>query len=281
MVSSFSVTRPLGRSLTGLVHGPEDGTPVLFIAGAGTGKSMLFGENLLDERGIRLITMDRPGMGDSDPDPARTPVSTAADYRAFVDGVLGSAESTVPVVANSQGAVFGLAAAVAGWATTLVLASPADEVAHPDVRELLPEAARGLPDLVQSAPDAARDILGSFTADAMRAMVLDGSDAQDRVVYSAPAFDARYRQALAEGFASDGAGYIADTMMAMAPWPFDLAEISAPVSVLFGARDQVHSPDHGVILTSRIPQAHRTVLNEAGGALLWTHANLVLDAAIA
>ncbi|GAA1230520.1 hypothetical protein GCM10009588_04110 [Microbacterium phyllosphaerae] len=251
----------------------------MFIAGAGSGKSMIFGDDLLDTRGIRLITMDRPGMGSSDPDPARTPASTAADYRAFVAAVLGVATPTVPIIANSQGALFGLAAAAQGWAQTLVLASPADEVAHPSVRALLPEAARALPDLVQSAPDVARDLLGSFTPDAMRTMVLDGSDVEDRAVYTARDFDALYRAALAEGFAGHG-GYVADTMMATAPWPVDLDEITVPVTVLFGARDRVHSPDHGLLLAARIPHARRTVLSEAGGALLWTHPDLVIDAAL-
>ncbi|WP_423494163.1 alpha/beta hydrolase [Microbacterium esteraromaticum] len=274
------MSHPSGRLLTGLVHGPENGTPVLFIAGAGTGKSMAFGDGLLDTCGIRLLTMDRPGMGDSTADPARTPTSTAEDYRVFVAAVLGTPDAEVPVIANSQGALFGLAAAAQGWAQTLVLASPADEVANPTVRGLLPEAARALPELAQRAPDAARDLLSSFTPDAMRTMVLSGSDPQDRAFYTAPGFDARYRTALAEGFGDDGSGYVADTMMASTPWPVDLASITIPVTVLFGARDQVHSPDHGSFLTDRLPRARRTVIPEAGGALLWTHADVVFDAAL-
>ncbi len=203
---------------------------------------MIFGEDLFDAYGVRLITMDRAGMGGSTPDPARTAASTAADYRAFVVSVTGDEHPTVSLVANSQGALFGLAAAAEGWAQNLVLVSPADEVAHPSVHALLPEAARTLPDLVQNAPDAARDLLRSFTPEAMRTMVRDGSDERDRAVYSGPAFDALYRTALAEGFTGSGVGYVADTMMAAARWDIDLSAITIPVTVLFGARDQVHSP---------------------------------------
>jgi len=280
MPSVFSVSRPSGRSLTGLVHGPVDGTPILFIAGAGTGKSMVFGEDLLKICGIRLITMDRPGMGGSDPDLTRTPASTADDYRAFAAAVLGVTNPNLPIVANSQGAVFGLAAAAQGWAQNLVLASPADEVANPSVRALLPETARALPDLAQSKPDAARDLLRSFTPHAMHAMVLNGSDAQDRAVYAAPTFDTLYQTALAEGFAREGSGYIADTIMAITRWPLDLDAITTPVAVLFGADDQVHSPDHGALLTTRLPNARRTVISNAGGALLWTHSDLVFNTAL-
>ncbi len=241
---------------------------------------MLFGEDLLETRGIRLITMDRPGMGGSDPDRTRTPASTADDYRAFVAGVLGVTNPSVSIVANSQGAVFGLAAAAQGWAHNLVLASPADEVADPSVRALLPETARALPDLAQSQPDAAREFLRSFTPDAMRAMVLEGSDAQDRAVYTEPAFDVRYQTALAEGFARQGNGYVADTIMALTRWPIEFAAIATPVAVLFGSGDQVHSPDHGALLTARLTNAQRTVVSNAAGALLWTHSDLVFDAAL-
>src|SRR5690606_20752005 len=100
-----------GRRLAGRSFGPERGRPVLFIAGAGTGKSMRFGD--LDRANVRLITMDRPGMGSSDVAFERDLTSTAEDYRVFVREVVGDVQP--PVVANSQGGVFGLAAAAAGW----------------------------------------------------------------------------------------------------------------------------------------------------------------------
>lgn len=197
-----------------------------------------------------------------------------------VESKPGVTNPSVPIVANSQGAVFGLAAAAQGWAQNLVLASPADEVANPSVRALLPETARALPDLAQSKPNAARDLLYSFTPHAMRAMVLDGSDEQDRAVYTAPAFDALYQTALAEGFARAGSGYVADTIMAITRWPIDLAAITTPVAVLFGAGDQVHSPDRGTLVTTRLPNAQRAVISNAAGALLWTHSDLVFNTAL-
>lgn len=276
----LTVVTPGGRALTGTSYGPADGRPVLFIAGAGIGRAMAFGEDLLDARGVRLIAMDRPGMGGSDLDPERTVASTAADYRVFVAGILDDDNATVPVVANSQGGLFGLAAADQGWVSTLVLVSPADEVAHPSVRALLPESAGALPDLVTEDPVQARALLGSFTAEGLQSMILDGSDPADRAVYAEPAFVRRFAAALAQGFANGGEGYVVDTMAAMASWPIDLSRVAGAVIVLFGDRDHVHSPDHGAVLASRLPGARRTVIPDAGGALLWTHADLILDAAL-
>lgn len=269
-----------GRVLTGASFGPVDGDPVLFIAGAGTGRAMSFGEHLLDARSVRLITMDRPGMGGSDINSTRTISSTAADYREFLTKALNDEAVTVPVVANSQGGMFGLAAAAEGWASTLVLASPADEVAHPSVGHLLAESARRLPDLVADDPVQARILLSSYTREDLLAMILSGSDPVDQAVYSDPNFAQKFAVALEQGFSNNGEGYVIDTMAAMEAWRIELKRIKIPVFVLYGEKDYTHSPDQGAILTSRIPGARRILIPEAGGALLWTHAERILDLAL-
>ncbi|MBM7503907.1 alpha/beta fold hydrolase [Agromyces aurantiacus] len=271
---------PSGRTLAGAAYGPVDGTPVLFVAGAATGKAMRFGDDQLGRRSVRLLCLDRPGMGDSDPDPERTVASTAEDYRVFASAALGAAAPSLPVVANSQGSVFGLEIAARGWASSLTLVSPADEVAHPAIHRMLPAQVAELVDLVRDDPDAARGVFAAFTAEAMEQMVLTGSPERDRAVYEDPAFAAVYRAALAEGFANGGAGYVADTMMAMSPWSVDPGAVTCPVAVLFGADDRSHSPDLGETLAGRIPGSSRRVLPGEGGSLLWTRADLVLDVAL-
>ena len=84
--------------------------------------------------------------------------------------------------------------------------------------------------------------------------------------------------ALEEAFAQGPDGYARDTLLAMSPWPLDVSSIEVPVDLWYGARDMspVHSPDHGATLARRIPGARRHVLDEAGGALLWTHGAAVL-----
>ncbi|KRC62466.1 hypothetical protein ASE14_01100 [Agromyces sp. Root81] len=273
---SLNVITRDGRTLSGLGFGPPSGNPALFIAGAATGKSMSFGGALLDQMNVRLLTMDRPGMGASTADGGRTLASTVDDYRSFVAGVLETSDISIPVVANSQGSVFGLGIAAAGWASRLTLVSPADELAHPEIHAMLPAEATRLSDLARAKSEEAEAILGSFTAEAMEAMVLAGSDAGDRAFYTSPGFLPTYRRSLAEGFASAGAGYVLDTLIAMRAWDLQLDDIECPVSILFGAHDLGHSPDHAATLARRIPGARREVLGDAGGALLWTHSREVL-----
>lgn len=108
---------------------------------------------------------------------------------------------------------------------------------------LQPEAT-GLADLAQQDPTAAAEMLSGFDAEAMEQMVLNSSGPEDRA------------------------------------WNLPFDRIRVPASVLFGAKDLTHSPDHGEVLASRIPGARRTVFEDAGGALLWTHARSVLEAAL-
>lgn len=267
-----------GRLLAGASYGPADGRPVLFVAGAATGKSMTFGENYLDDARVRLLTMDRPGMGDSTADPERTISSTAADYLTFARSVFGEVRPSV--VANSQGSVFALALALGGEIDRLVLVSPADEVAHPDIHAMLPAEATALSDLAQQEPGKAALILQGFSAEAMEGMVLNSAGVVDRDFYRSEPFLTRYRLALAEGFSNNGEGYVRDTLLAMRSWDLNFGAIRRPVEILFGEQDLGHSPDHGETLTARIPGATRTLFADAGGALLWTHAPTVLKAAI-
>lgn len=268
------------RTLAGCSLGPASGQPVLFMAGAATSKLMAFGHEQLERRDIRLLTMDRAGIGDSTPDPERTLASTAEDYRRFLAGVLGADHPPVPVVANSQGSVFGLSSASAGWAPRLVLVSPADEIAHPSVHAQLSSEATRLADLAATSPEDAAAVLRGFSPSRMEDMVIAGSSPPDRAFYETPGFRETYRRALQEGFANDGVGYVRDTLLALRPWRLDLEGIQTRVHIMFGAHDRTHSPDLGATLSRRIPTSTREVIADAGGALLWTHADTVLDAAL-
>jgi pimeloyl-ACP methyl ester carboxylesterase len=57
-----------------------------------------------------------------------------------------------------------------------------------------------------------------------------------------------------------------------------LDRIGVPVDLWYGGQDAsiVHSPDHGATLAGRIPGATWHLRAEAGGSLLWTHAEEIL-----
>ncbi|WP_245928679.1 alpha/beta fold hydrolase [Murinocardiopsis flavida] len=269
---------PDGRLLGWAEWGPRDGVPVLLVPGAATSRSLGADTGAVDALGVRLISVDRPGLGASSPAPDRTFASFADDIRRFAD-LRGLGR--LPAVANSQGAPFALACAAVGAVGALAVVSGADEVAAPEFRALLPADLRGLVDAVAADRAAAAERLAGFGADAMWAMVTSGAPDADLAVYREPGFERAYRRALAEGFAQGPEGYARDTVLAMGRWPFDPARIAVPVDLWYGALDTAHSPDNGAALAGRIPGALRHVIPGAGGSLLWTHSEDILRTLLA
>ncbi|MFI6738862.1 alpha/beta fold hydrolase [Nonomuraea sp. NPDC050451] len=266
---------PDGRLLGWAEWGPADGTPVLLSPGAATSRRLGFGAGVVDGLGVRLISLDRPGLGASTPSPRRTFAGFADDVQAFA---VRRGLDRPAMVGNSQGAPFALACAARGVTRALAVVAGADEVAAPGFAGALPEDLRRLVDLAVADPDAAERVFAGFTAQAMWDMVTAGSPDCDLAVYQEPSFAAAYRGALDEGFAQGPEGYARDTVLAMGRWDIDLASITVPVELWYGQEDTGHSPDQGASLAARVPGAVRHLVPGIGGAVLWTHAEDVLGA---
>ncbi|MEV5548761.1 alpha/beta hydrolase [Streptomyces sp. NPDC052309] len=264
---------PGGRLLGWAEWGPEDGVPVLLCPGAATSRWLGFGAGVVEALGVRLVSVDRPGLGVSTPAAGRTFSDFAADMRQLC--TMRGLEHP-PVVGNSQGAPFALACAAEGVASALAVVSGADEVAAPEFASVLAADLRDLVERTACDPAGTEEFFAGFTVDAMWDMVMAGSPECDLAVYQDPAFAAAYRRALEEGFSQGAAGYARDTVLAMGRWPFALDEIAVPVDIWYGEQDTTHSPDNGVLLAARMPDAHHHVVPGIGGALLWTHAEPVL-----
>ncbi|MEU9603357.1 alpha/beta hydrolase [Streptomyces sp. NPDC048057] len=264
---------PDGRLLGWAEWGPADGTPVLLCPGAATGRSLGFGADALTALDVRLVSVDRPGLGASTPMPGRTLADFAADVRVLA---ARRGLGRPAAVGNSQGAPFSLACAAADVVGALALVAAADEIADPRFADGLPPELRHLVDLSVRDPDAAEAVFADFTPQHMLDLVRGGSPQCDLLVYGEETFAAAYRRALAEAFAQGAGGYARDTVLAMGRWGIDLAAIRIPVDVWYGTEGRSHSPDHGAGLTARIPGAVRHLVPGAGGAVLWTHAPQIL-----
>ena len=266
-----------GRRLGWSEWGPPGGTPVLLCPGAATSRWLGFGGEVLDDLDVRLVSVDRPGLGASDAAPGRDLNGWAVDVAALVrDRELEGPAA----VGFSQGAPFALACAAAGVVSAVAVVSGTDELAEPSVRaQLVPDVQR-LVDLCVTDPAAATASFTGMGPQAMAEMVTAMSGEADRLVYRDPAFAAAYRRALEEAFAQGSDGYAIDTVLSMTRWPFEASRIGVPVDLWYGTEDTspVHSPDLGAALEARIPRARRHVVDGAGGALLWTEAGRILAA---
>ncbi|MYU20987.1 alpha/beta fold hydrolase [Streptomyces sp. SID8352] len=275
------VRLPDGRLLGWAEWGPADGTPVLLCPGAATSRRLGLGGGLVDAAGVRLISVDRPGLGASDPAPGRTLTSWAVDIRHLVQERALRAPSAVGF---SQGAPFALALAANGLVNAVAVVSGSDELAHPRFAHSLDPQVRDMVDAVAADPGAAEASFAGFgSADTLWDLIITTSPEADRAVYTDPVFQHAFRHAMEEAFSQGPAGYARDTVLAMGRWPFDPADIAVPVDLWYGQQDTspVHSPDLGETLARMIPTATRHLLPAAAGSLLWTHAEAVLRTLLA
>lgn len=270
-----ALTLPDGRTLAWSAWGAAHGTPVLFVPGAGTGRRMTFGADAAARAGIRGWSVDRPGLGGSTADPRRTLRSTADDLARLLDA---HDLDRVAVVASSQGAPFALHLAALGRASSLDLVSPIDELAHRAVEALLDDGRRAFVQRIRERPDEVEAELAGFTADDLLAYVVGSSAPVDRREYEREPLRTMLRDAVGDAFAPGAAGYARDTVLATSPWDVDLDAVAAATTtrIWFGRLDVAHSPDLGATLARRIAGSERRLVDGAGGALLWTHADAIL-----
>lgn len=257
-----------GRRIGWTAWGDERGRPLLFVHGAAlTG---MLGPPADALAGVRWISVDRAGLGRSDPDPAKS-FASVADDTAAVLAALGIERPSA--IAFSQGAPFAVELAGRGALSALAIVSGQDDLTHPATFDRLhPDVAHLVGSAVADAVELEEQLTGFADAAGLWTLIVGGSSDHDRAVYEQPAFAAAFRAALDDGFAQGNAGYARDLVLALGPWPTRPERVTIPVHLWYGLRDAstTHSPDAGATLALRFPSAVRHALPDEGGSLLWT-----------
>lgn len=104
---------PDGRRLGFDEHGPTNGKPLFYFHGSPSSRieaSLYIDENLLERLNVRLIAVDRPGLGLSDFQPNRQMLGWAKDVTSLADHLKLERFS---ILAYSLGGPYGLACAYA------------------------------------------------------------------------------------------------------------------------------------------------------------------------
>ncbi len=276
-----SLTLADGRQLAWSEWGAVDGRPVVFCTGAGLAGCLGFGADCLAELGVRLLAIDRPGLGASSPHPDKTLLSWAADLAEWIQA---QELQQVVAVGFSQGAPFALALAAQGLVAAIAIVAGQDELAHPALHGLLHHDVLTMLEQVSHDPMAfERRFTQVATAEGMLELIMGMCGESDRAIYSQPDLHAALQRALEAGFCQGSQGYARDLTNAMLPWPFALEAIAVPVDLWYGHLDSspVHSPDFGHTLASRLPNATHTVIPDAGAAILWTRSRQILTQLLA
>lgn len=299
MQTPHELRLPDGRDLGYACSGDPDGIPVLHFHG---GLSSKWEGALYDEAargaGLRLISVDRPGIGESSADAARTVRSFAADVAALLAHLSISAAGVIGV---SGGAPYALACAHALPASiraVTVLVGLAD-VTDPTIRTQLAPAMRGLFGLVagrfsplwaalapaalmMNLPGARRTVRPWLR---LVGRVTGAFSPADRRALTHPRFahllEALPAAAFRAPYAGLGSGPAQDVRLLMQPWTFALGEIAQPVQLWYGEADLVTPVFMGEHLQRRLPdatlhvargQGHISMLFEVVDEVLRCHA---------
>jgi pimeloyl-ACP methyl ester carboxylesterase len=274
-----------GRVLAVDDVGDPAGAPVLYLHGTPDSRlSRHPDDGLAAAAGVRLLALDRPGYGGSDPLPAGTgpdawPGWVAAAVGRVLDalGVEGCG-----VLAWSGGTLAALAVAAGlpdrvdrlGIVGGLV---PRQAYDDPAVREA--GAVRlGVIELADAlAPgdlgEAVAPLMAPYPCDAGLAAEhqADQRDAAGAAeLATVPGAAARLAEGLAEAVRRGLAGVAADVEAQARPLAVDLAAVRAPVRLWYGADDRVTPPAFGRWYAAHLPDAQLTVVSGAAHYLALT-----------
>lgn len=261
---------PDGRQLGWSSYGDEAGAAVIALHGTpGSRLKYASADATARALGIRLVSLDRWGYGDSDPHRAPT-------LRAFADDVARLADALgidrFAVVGISGGGPFAaaVAAGLPGRVSALALVAPVGEMKPPGLRPPVSPFHSWCFDAMPRVPGAVRGSFELFRlvtrvapATAVRIAALRAC-AADREVLSEPSIAAGLGQTFREGLARGADGPVIDMTLFGRPWGVDLGAVSAPARVWIGTADRNVPLGPAEALASSIPGATLCRLGGAG-----------------
>jgi pimeloyl-ACP methyl ester carboxylesterase len=257
-----------GRRLAVSVSGHPAGSPVVYLHGTPGSRVGPFPRaQVLYALGVRLISFDRPGYGESDRLQSRRVADVVPDVRAIVDHL---GVDQFAVLGRSGGGPHALACAallperVTRAGVLVSIAPPAADgldwfagMSESNIREFT-TAASGPESIAAYLVPAAADI----KADPMSHVSTLGPEMPeaDRRVMADAVIRALLAKNFAEALRDSAAGWIDDDVAFSAPWGFNLSDIKVPVLLWHGENDVFSPPAHARWLARKIDTAELLVL---------------------
>ncbi|MBI2777673.1 MAG: alpha/beta fold hydrolase [Chloroflexi bacterium] len=280
---------PDGRHLAVAEWGDPDGTPVLLLHGRPGSRLLAPDPAVTEARGIRLLTMDRPGYGESTPHPGRSLEDDAGDVAAVARSLGIDALS---IVGWSSGGAFALTAAAHLpnlVRAVAVVAGDAPIDATPDVLAAFSDPARDLLREVRAGDGTARDrVAARFawyahdpTGFLEAAQATAAEDDPDAILRRRPEVRDALQAMFMEGARQGTAGVADDWVAEMRPWDVDLAAIRARVDLWWGERDGLTPRAQVEALARLMPRATVHVIPDAGHSLPMARWGEILDPLLA
>jgi pimeloyl-ACP methyl ester carboxylesterase len=253
---------PDGRNIDVRVYEPADGVPLVFHHGtpaAGLPNRAMV--RSAQERGLRLVSISRPGYANSDRRPGRAVADVAADT-ATVLAELGAGRCLVAGWSGGGPHALACGARLPAAAAVLVIASVAPHDA--DGLDWLAGMGQDNIDefgLALAGEDALRPFLTAAREGILHATASDLVTSLDNLLpeVDRAALSGEFAEdmlaAFHEGLSMSIDGWVDDDLAFTRPWGFSLDEIAVPVTIWQGSEDLMVPFAHGRWLAGRMPAA--------------------------
>ena len=276
MIREHRLTLSDGRVVSYSDSGNPGDRPVLLCHGLPGARLQIPSTAILAHQRVRVVVIERPGLGLSDPQPLRTLADWCNDACAVLDAL------SLPVVT--------LVGYSAGTAYALTLAA-----AHPDrvdrihiVSGMAPTAAAEIADMspfnrwIHSLGNTMPPPLRRAVAGVSARVIGTGDKAAafgiglmknaftpaEREYLGRPEA-AVFRQTVAENFRQGYDGYLVDLGIVTREWPISYTQIHHPVSAWYGSADRITPPSAAKDLRAVLPQTTVSITPDAGHLMIF------------
>jgi pimeloyl-ACP methyl ester carboxylesterase len=274
-----------GRLLGYAEYGAPDGRPLVFFHGTpGSRLAAAVGSEQAAEKGVRVISVERPGYGISDPRAGRRITDWPDDVAELADH-LGL--KRFPVAGISGGGPYAAACAwklpdrieaagiISGLGPVYV---PAASEGMMRTNRVMWATAKRAPFVMEPFWTLIAKGTGGGRMDRMLKSVASQMPEPDREILRRPEVMEAFRQDLREALRQGGKGAGSDMVLYSRPWGFPLEEIKVPVHLWQGDLDRNVPLSMGKFQASAIPGCKATFIEGAGHLWALDHCDEITDA---
>jgi pimeloyl-ACP methyl ester carboxylesterase len=261
-----------GRGIGIAAVGQPDGFPILHMHGSGSSRlEVRLAATAAAAAGVRLIGLDRPGCGRSDPRRGFRLLDWAADVSEVAD-LLGLERFAIQGI--SAGGPYALACA---WcmpqrltACGLISSVPPPTCirqAGPFWMRLLWSLGALIPQAIGSYGRLVQHSYGTDPASIERALLRYARrlGAADQEILSQPVIRRLLVEAMIEGLRQGGAGQLESGLAEIQPWGFEIARMTfEPLFIWHGCEDRLIPPAAAHLFAQMLPQATATFYEHEG-----------------
>ena len=285
-----TVTVSHGRKLAFAEWGEPDGKPVFFFHGTPLSRVWCPDDAATKAAGVRLIAIDRPGIGGSDVLEARTYGDWPADVVAVADA-LGIGRFAVIGLSAGGPYAAACAALIPARLTGVAIVSSRglaqyNVAERPAAYAELDADDRANYDLAQHDPFAAAEAAASEVEDWVMGpqerpeSFIDPAQwpAGDRWFFADQVRTSDFFASVRECFRQGTQGFRWEMIDAWLPWGFRLDTIEMPVQICHGAQDHIVTAEHVDFIVQRIPQCVLVTWPDVGHMGIAKHWDEILAA---